>query len=153
MNAAFKTCWVLVADSGRARIMQLERRPASISELKAMDAAGRGSRSHELVSDSGGRSFNTSGPASHTKLRRSDPHNLAEEKFIRAVVDYLENAARAGSFKNLLVVADPKTLGRLRGQLNDQLAGTIAAESNLDLVRVPLRDLEPRLRKMLGWLV
>jgi protein required for attachment to host cells len=151
MNAALKTCWALVADSGRARILKIDRSPASIIELKAMDAAGRGSRSHELVFDTGGRSFNTSGPASHTKLRQSDPHDLAEQQFIHAVVDYLENAVRSGSFKNLLVAADPKTLGRLRREINAELAATITAESNLDLVRLPVQDLEQRLRKMLGW--
>ena len=51
----------------------------------------------------------------------------------------------------MLVVADPKTMGRLRQQLQKGVSGKIADAVSLDLVRLPLPQLETRLRDVLGW--
>jgi protein required for attachment to host cells len=82
---------------------------------------------------------------------RSDPHEQAELEFTRDLAAKLEKAAHLGRFERLLIVADPKTLGRMRGLLNKTVATRVADEISLDLVSLPQNQLEPRLRKLLGW--
>jgi protein required for attachment to host cells len=82
---------------------------------------------------------------------RSDPHETAENEFTRSLADKLDKAANLGRFDWLLVVADPKTLGRLRNLLNKPVAQRVADAISLDLVSLPQNQLEPRLKKLLGW--
>ena len=82
---------------------------------------------------------------------RSDPHENAEQQFSRGLAQKMEKAARLGRLDQLLVVADPKTLGRLRQQMNKAVEGKVTEEVALDLVRLPLSQLEPRLKQVLGW--
>ena len=82
---------------------------------------------------------------------RSDPHEQAEVQFTRDLAAKLEKAAHLKRFDRLLIVADPKTLGRMRGLLNRTLATRVADEISLDLVSLPQAQLEPRLKKLLGW--
>ena len=153
MNKQATECWALVVDGGRARILQLNRQPPKIRELKSLESSSLHAGTRDLVSDAGGRSFNVKGPASHSKFQHISAAEIASQHFVRCVVKYLEKAANSGALDKLLLVADPKTLGRLRAYMNRMLSGKVIAESNHDLVGLPLRDLEKRLRNTLGWSV
>lgn len=151
MNTSPRTYWALVADSGRARFFELQKTPPEFRELRSMTSEALHQRSSDLVSDGVGRDYNARGPLSHSKKPRSDPHDLAEQAFSRQLVDELEQAANEKAFEKLLVVADPKTLGRLRPLMSKQLRERISDEVNLDLVALPQQELEQRVRAQLGW--
>jgi len=143
--------WILVADSGNARILEMRRKPYEFREVQRLASDALHKRTTDLVSDGSGRSFHAQGPASHSKKQRSDAHDLAEQEFTRKLVDKLELAANMQAFEHLVVVADPKTLGRLRGHVSKSLKARIIDELNLDLAGVPLQSLEKRLKERLGW--
>jgi protein required for attachment to host cells len=50
-----------------------------------------------------------------------------------------------------MVVADPKTLGRLRPLMSKQLKKRITHELNLDLVKMQIEPLQKKIRAQLGW--
>ena len=103
------------------------------------------------VSDASGRVYRTQGPGSHTMHPRSDPHENVEEQFVTDLGRRLEKAAGQGRFECLALVADARTLGRLRRGLGKNLAARVVEERPLDLTPLSLHDLEPRIRDILGW--
>ena len=144
--------WVLVADSGCGRFFELRKTPAEFRELEKLVSESRHQTSREMMSDASGRVVNVpGGSSSHTMLPRSDPHELAEQAFSRVLSDKLEQAASHNAFELLVIMADPRTLGRLRQHMSKALAARIAAEVNRDLVALPLDKLEERARAELGW--
>lgn len=151
MINASSTYWVLVADSGTARILEMRRKPAEFREVHKLESESRHLSTHDLVSDASGRAFHVQGPSGHSKQPRSDAHDLAEQAFSRKLVGKLEHAANMNIFEHLVIIADPKTLGRLRRQMKKALTARVTDELNLDLVGIPLNSLEKRVRAKLGW--
>ena len=150
MNAKAKY-WVLVANSGQARIVEMQRKPYQFHEISELTSETQHLTNKEIVSDASGRGYRAQGPGTHSMKPRSDPHETAEEQFSRGLAQKMAKAARAGRFDRLLVVADPKTLGRLRQQMDKSVGGKLENEVSLDLVKLPLQQLEPRLKQVLGW--
>ena len=143
--------WVLVANSGQARILEMQRKPYAFHQVSELVSEAQHLTSKDIVSDASGRDYHAQGPGTHSKKPRSDPHEQAEEQFSRSLAQKMEKAARLGRFEQLLIIADPKTMGRLRQQMNRSLAGKVTDEVALDLVGLPLPQLESRLRNVLGW--
>jgi protein required for attachment to host cells len=150
MNARTKY-WVLVANSGQARILEMQRKPYRFHQVSELNSETQHLTNKDIVSDASGRVYHTQGPGTHSMNPRSDPHENAEQQFSRGLAQKMEKAARLGRFDQLLVVADPKTLGRLRQQMNKAVEGKVTEEVALDLVKLPLSQLEPRLKQVLGW--
>lgn len=145
------TLWALVTDSGFGRLVELERSPTNMRELATRESETRHLTSRELMTGSSGRDYDASGPVSHSKHPRSDPHDEAELAFVQEWVGLLEESLAAGRFDRLMVVADPRTLGRLRGKMSDALRATVIQEENLNLAKLAPKELEQRLRKLAGW--
>lgn len=151
MNTRSKPTWALVTDSGYGRLVELERSPPRITEIGTREAATRHQTSRELTTDASGRDFDTAGPVSHSKAPRTDAHDEAERQFVERWSRDLQQAFTNGRFRQLLLVADPRTLGRLRKTMAEKLRSAVLAESDRDLTKLPLQDLEPRLRELAGW--
>jgi len=150
MKDAASPYWVVVADSGCARIFELCQTPPVFSEVQELLSDSRHKTSKELVSDASGRIANVKGgPSSHAMQPRSDAHDLAERAFSSRLVKNLEQAANRNLFESLVVIADPKTLGRLRRGMSKGLAARIRVEVNRDWVGLPLDVLERRIREEL----
>jgi protein required for attachment to host cells len=151
MNSSTLKHWVLVADGGQARILELIKKPFEFRQIQELVSESQHQSSRDLVSDANGRAFHVQGPSSHVKQPRSDPHDRAEQQFSLTLVRKLEKMAGLGAFDHLLIIADPKTLGRLRRQMSKSLSNRVSEELNLDLAGLPLNELEPRIRAILGW--
>jgi len=151
MMSVKRKYWVLVANSGQARILEMQRNPYEFHQVSELVSEAQHLTNKEIVSDASGRVYRAQGPGTHSMKPRSDPHENAEEQFSRSLAQKMEKAARLGRFDQLLVVADPKTLGRLRQQMDKSVGSKVAEEVTLDLVGLPLNQLEPRLRQVLGW--
>jgi protein required for attachment to host cells len=145
------THWVLVADGGQARILELRRKPYQFRQVAELVSETQHEPSRNLVSDADGRSFHVQGPVSHAKQPRNDPHDLAEEQFVRELLEKLDRAGNLGRFDYLQLIADPRTLGRLRQQMSKSLLARVAGETALDLVQLPEQQLEGKVRTILGW--
>jgi protein required for attachment to host cells len=144
-------CWVVIADGGKARIVEMRRKPYAFRLVTEYASVDQHRTSKELASDAAGRVYRTQGPGSHTMQPRSDPHENVEEQFVTDLARRLEKAAGQSRFEYLALVADARTLGRLRRGLGKNVADRVVEERPLDLTPLSLRDLEPRIRDILGW--
>jgi protein required for attachment to host cells len=143
--------WVLVADSGRARLLEMRRKPYTFQQLSEVVSDTRHLTSKELASDASGRVYHAQGPGTHGMQPRSDPHELAEEQFAGGLAKKVSQAASKGRFEHLVLVADARTLGRLRRDMGKAASDRVLGERALNLSNLPLQELEPRIRNILGW--
>jgi protein required for attachment to host cells len=143
--------WVLVADSGQARILELQRKPYEFRLVAELVSEAQHQTNKELKSDASGRVYSAKGAGTHAMAPRADPHDQAEDEFVRSLTQTLEKAARLGAFEHLHIIADPRTLGRLRRFMSKALAARVTEEHTMNLSGLPLGTLEPRVCAVLGW--
>lgn len=146
-----KKLWALVTDSGCGRLFELERSPRRMEEILSREAAARHTPSRELTSDLSGRESGSAAQAGDTKQPRSDAHDGEERKFVQEWVDGLQGALLKGRFEHIMLVADPRTLGRLREGMDKPLKEAVIAEDARNLTKLRTEDLEPQLRELAGW--
>lgn len=149
--------YVVVADGGTARILHSSRAAGAAARTAA--AAGRGTitldeivrlenpvahlPARALVSDRTGRVFESSGrggsgPVTHTRHGAQsdyDPHIVATRRFAKKIAQRLQTELRRGRVEELVLIAAPKFLGELRGQLAAPVQKLVTREVARDLVR------------------
>lgn len=128
---------VLVADSGRARLLRLSgpRRRPGIEQEAVYERASAHVPAHELTTDISGRVFESSGRghtgATHTRHGANsdyDPHVVEIERFVARIAADLEARHRARALSNLILIAEPRLLGVLRARLPDDIRRLVTRE-------------------------
>jgi protein required for attachment to host cells len=78
----------------------------------------------------------------------SQEHEAADQvslMFAKHLCDKLEKARAENRFGNLILVAEPRLLGELRGALDQHTAALVSATLDKDLIAVENRDLPKHL--------
>ncbi|MDQ3365662.1 MAG: host attachment protein [Myxococcota bacterium] len=111
--------WILVADGSHARLFQTAGTTEPWRLARKLD------REH-----------------SREKTDRSDSHeDRGERDFAQLVVGELETQRQAGGFERLVLVAPPKFLGQLRGELKAPLETCVVRSHDADYTQMPDADL------------
>lgn len=84
------------------------------------------------------------GPRSATD--GADLHDEAESRFLAGVLADLERGIVEGGYRNIVLVAPPRAMGRLRRNLPRELDEHIKAEVVADLVDLPIAEIQARFR-------
>lgn len=144
------TTWVLIADGAHAKILEVAG-PGSDLEAASEEMEGSTAPSRDLGQSKPGRTFDIGGPGRHAMEPPTDPHQKAEDQFLRSVVDHLEDASNKGAFDRLVLVAPPKALSALRTGLSKPLAAKVTGELAKDLTNTPEPDLRDHLRDVVAF--
>lgn len=141
------TTWILVADAARACIYQTLR-PLADGDLHLVAKLEHKMQpSRELGSDHPGRSFESgSAGQRHAIEPRSDPHDQQKTEFALSLAHELEQAASAGKYARLAVVAPPVLLGRLRHAFGAKTMAALVGTLDKDLTHLPAKQLAEHLR-------
>ena len=145
MIGKMKSYWVLVADSGQARVLKYQPGGPGLERLEIIESPTRHDRTRDLKSDTFGRTYNARGPARHSLKSRTDAHDHMEQEFVRSLAGKLAKAARGPDYDELILIADPRTLGRLRGFVSDAEASRVTHQLNVNLTNALLDELERRI--------
>jgi protein required for attachment to host cells len=107
-----------------------------VSELHNPD--GR-KRNHELDSDRAGETFTAARGITGRRAMHHEhtAHDHVVETFIRQLATELQHARAKGRFDDLILVAEPRFLGCLRGALDAPTAHKVVASVTKDLAAVP----------------
>lgn len=136
--------WVVVADAARARILA-SAGPNDLHEIYAFTHPE--SRNHDGDLAEGGKGEVIESKGSST--RRTEPKSLPTEKeaerFARAIAEFLEKHRQQENFEDLVLVAEPQMLGRLRGQLNSQTANCVTRSIDKDWTQQEPKTIRERL--------
>ncbi len=126
--------WVLVADSGAARIYSARHKRAPLALVQSLEHAEARLHPRDRGSDAPGRVHDRFGPARHSLDTAQQVRAEERHRFAREIAGLLAEALRQKKFEQLVVMAGPAFLGTLRECFSKPLAQTILAEIAKDLV-------------------
>lgn len=85
------------------------------------------------------------GPSGKSPLHAS-PRDLNEATFSKQIAERLYKAAHTGVFDQLILIADPGTLGEIRPLLHQVVTDKLVLEQAKTLINSPVEDIERALR-------
>jgi protein required for attachment to host cells len=141
--------WVVVADSGSARIFKADSPTGPLQELADFTHPEALVEERQLVSDRAGRTRDSQGRA-HSYEGEESPRAHEAKAFAKMLGDEICLARAKGDFDRLLLVAAPRFLGRLRAALDDETRKRIDSELPNDLVDMSVEEIRARLPAQLG---
>lgn len=110
--------WVIVADEYQSTIYAREKKFSPLQEVASLQNESAREKTADLISDRGGRSFDSHGQGRHTLAsEKSDPKTRLVAVFAKEIAGRISKAKQDGEFDKLLVVAAPRFLGILRPAL------------------------------------
>jgi protein required for attachment to host cells len=142
------TTWILVADGGRAYVVE-RKGAAAPRRVSGFEFAGPRKKSREIGTDRPGRVFRSAKSVQRASI--GDDKKLAreaEQKFLIEVAAALDRALARGSFAKLVLIAPPRVLGVLRRSLSPPLVKALAGEIRADLVNSALGAVNDHLAAM-----
>ena len=89
---------------------------------------------------------NVSQGPSGSRPEEQSPKQTGEATFAKNLAEALETMHNDGKFKQVVLVADPQTLGQLREAMHKSLASSVVLSVSKDLTNSPLKDVEKSLR-------
>jgi protein required for attachment to host cells len=133
------TCWMLIADAGRAKILAKGPDDATAVVVRQVENPAGQARNQQIVSDRPGR-FNKRGRSvTSTMVPRADPHEQEAQQFAKQLGDLLEG--EAGKYDRLLLIAPAHFLGLLREEIGPAARHRLLACLAKDLTNLPEREL------------
>jgi protein required for attachment to host cells len=132
--------WVLVADSSRARLLNLEKN-RSLTEVEAFVCPEERLREQDLTSDRGGRSFDSRGGGRHGMEPVTSQREQLAIEFAKQIAERLDGLRSSGAMDQLVLIAAPTFLGHLRAKLSGETEHLIALSIDKDLTQHKLPDI------------
>ncbi|MBI3542335.1 MAG: host attachment protein [Deltaproteobacteria bacterium] len=142
--------WILVAQRGLARLYTSRGPGARPQLVETIEHAEGRAKDRELVSDRGGRVFKMRSAARSAAERKVTPHDHVTEQWATELATLCEHGWGRDDFDFLILVAEPRFLGRLKSALGAKVAGRVVATLGKDL---PLDLSEAELKAQLGSLI
>lgn len=107
--------WVVVADESSAIVYSRESLSGPMREQFSLENEIARKKTEQLISDSGGRSFDSYGKGRHTMSNEKvDPKKTAAMAFAKQIAGRIAKVMHDGSCRGFALVAAPRFLGLLR---------------------------------------
>ena len=126
--------WILVADAAHARIFNAETATSAFTELESSIHPEAQQHEQKLTSDLPGRQAGGATGSHHAVGSETDPKEYEAVKFAKDLCKHLEAAHNAQKFRQLIVVAAPAFLGRLRAEMSKNISKVVTLELDKDIV-------------------
>jgi protein required for attachment to host cells len=140
--------WYVVADGGRARIVQKRNGENAFDTHHELVSAEIHSHTHELGTDRPGRTHESAMSARHAMQPREDLHRADKRNFVQDVAAALNEANTRNAFDCLVLVAPAHPLNDLRHALDSPTQHKIVAQLQKDLTKVPDAELKEHFAAM-----
>jgi len=137
--------WYVVADGGRARIVQKRDGQQAFDTCQELVSADIHHRTHELGAERPGRTQESAISTRHAVQPREDLHRADKRSFAHAVAAAVNLASAQDEFDSLVLVAPTHVLADLRQALDASTQRKITRQLQKDLTKVPDADLAEHL--------
>jgi len=137
--------WALIADGARARVVENNGHHNAWANIDGMVYSSDHSATHDLVTDSQGRTFGAQDPGRSALEPHSDPHRALKTRFAHHLAAILAQCLERKQFDHLIIAAPPAMLGELRQFISGKVRAKIVAEFAHDLTKVPMHQLTDHL--------
>ncbi len=131
-----KVIWIVLADGARARIFRSNAGGTRIEPALPYELIADKRPSHELASERPGRTKDRMAHGRHALEPGTDPHEHEQQTFAIKLAHMLDEERRKGTFDELVLIAPPKMLGRLREAMPDILRRMVRREEAKDLTKI-----------------
>ena len=122
---------VVVADESSAIVYARDSLSGPLRELFSLYNDTARKKTNQLISDSGGRSFDSHGKGRHTMgHEKADPKKTAAIAFAKQIAERIAKGLYDGSCRGFALVAAPRFLGVLREAIS--IATTVEAYATVD---------------------
>ncbi len=145
MNIKMTNTWIIVADENRGRIFNAPDRRGGIIELETLVHPESRVPEKDLAKLGDG-SFQTQSGKQHHGL--NEPGKLKDHEalcFAKDIAHKLEDARHANQFSQIILVAAPRFLGRLRKELSVSLTKLVVWQLDKDLSKHNIKDIRQHL--------
>jgi len=110
--------WIVVADEFQAHFYASEKKFGPLQEFSSFENETAREKLEDLVSDRGGRSFDSQGAARHTyNEEKSNLKTRSYDVFAKNLAERIREGRLNHKFDKLVVIAAPRFLGVLRKSL------------------------------------
>jgi protein required for attachment to host cells len=127
------TTWILVAERSSARLFAQRKLGGELVLVREIAHPEGRRESHDLVSDRPGRTHEAGGSVVSTFEPRHTPAENVADAFAASLADTLNKGRNDHAYERLILVAEPRFLGLLRGALSHPTAATVTASLDKDL--------------------
>jgi len=142
--------WIVIADGAKARILENDGPGKGLNARPVDELRHALPPSRDIDADRPGRTHDRMGPGRHAMEPPTDAHREEKRRFADEIARHLNDAAQAGSYDRLVLVAAPKTLGDLRQALSKEAAAKLDGELAKDLTKIPDHDLPGHLGEVIA---
>ncbi len=119
---AKKIYWIVVANEASAIVYGRETWRGPLEELFKVENDDGRKKTGDLISDRGGRSFDSFGQGRHTMARENTgPKRESSLRFARDLAGRIKGSLHAGSCRGYVLIAAPRFLGELRHVLENMV--------------------------------
>ncbi len=139
-----RQAWIVVADGGRANVYKNVGEIGEIKLALVRSTNQHTEHTHELGRDQPGRLSGNSGHAK-SALESTDLHQVAEDKFLKAVVEHLARDVQSGDCKEVVLIAPPHALGEIRKHLPQSVSKIVVSEMSKDYTHMAINELQKTL--------
>jgi protein required for attachment to host cells len=133
--------WVVVGDGKKALVLNNEGDADLLNLRRVSVRENDNPATRDQGTDQPGRA---SGPAGANPgvIAQTDWHQIEEDRFAASLAEDINNAAREQLFKDLIVVAPPKTLAELRREFAKDTQKRIVGELAKDYTHHTIPEIE-----------
>lgn len=123
--------WVVVADESSAIVYARDSLSGPLREQFSLDNEVARKKMEQLISDTGGRSFDSYGKGRHTMSNeKADAKKTAAMAFAKKIAGRIAKVMHDGSCRGFALVAAPRFLGILRDAIS--IATTVQPYATVD---------------------
>jgi protein required for attachment to host cells len=136
--------WVVIAHRSGARV--LEHRGHTLQLVAELSHGVGRKKDREINSDRPGRAQDRGGPGGHAMGAEDSAHDHVALNFAREIATLLCTGRNNQRFGRLVLVAEPRFLGMLRGELDHVTGSMVGATLGKDLAHVSIAALPGHLK-------
>lgn len=142
--------WLVVADAARARIFEIEGGQRHLKEVHDLNHPESQSYAHELRTGGEGAVMDSAGSG----MRQPDPQTTTREKhsshFAKELSQFLQKKRDDDAFTRLILVAEPKFMGRLRDHLDQRTVQLVVDSIDKNWAKHDMQHIEKLLKDRKG---
>ena len=133
--------WVLVADGEKALFLRNEGDALYPNLQVVREMHHENPPTHDQGTDRPGR-LNDGVGEHRSAVAETDWHQLEKERFADEIADRLYKMAHKGTFKKIVLVAQPQVLGEMRKKLHKEVTDKVTGEVAKTLTNHTLPEIE-----------
>ena len=140
------TTWILSANRSSATFFESDWPGKSMRRIQDISHPEGRKQNREINTDKPGRSFDSLGQGRHAMGTEQEPTEHIAQQFALDLAERLDKGRVTHAYDKLVLMAEPRFLGMLRGALNKNTAALVTQTVNKELPNVNEEDLAKYLK-------